>query len=58
MIVSPYLQNVTPADLRGYREAGVREIVMLLDIPEDEAKLPAQLEQMAREWVEPAEKLG
>jgi probable F420-dependent oxidoreductase len=58
LIVSPYLQKVTPADLRGYHEAGVSEVVMLLDIPEDEAKLPAQLEQMAREWVEPAAKLG
>jgi probable F420-dependent oxidoreductase len=58
LIVSPYLQKVTVADLRGYREAGVSEIVMLLDIPADEAKLPAQLEQMAREWVEPAAKLG
>jgi hypothetical protein len=31
---------------------------MLLDIPEDDTKLPAQLEQMAREWVEPAAKLA
>lgn len=58
LIVSPYLKSVTPADLRGYREAGVSEVVMLLNIPDDESKLPAQLEQMAREWVEPALKLG
>jgi len=58
LIVSPYLQKVTPADLRSYRESGVSEVTMLLDIPEDDAKLPAQLEQMAREWVEPAAKLA
>jgi alkanesulfonate monooxygenase SsuD/methylene tetrahydromethanopterin reductase-like flavin-dependent oxidoreductase (luciferase family) len=58
LIVSPYLKGVAPADLRGYREIGISEIVMLLNIPEDESKLPAQLEQMAREWVEPAAKLG
>jgi len=58
LIVSPYLKSVAPADLRGYREAGVSEVVMLLNIPDDESKLPAQLEQMAREWVEPALKLG
>jgi len=58
LIVSPYLKNMATADLHDYRAAGISEIVMLLNIPEDEAKLPAQLEQMAREWVEPAAKLG
>ncbi|HXZ87609.1 MAG TPA: LLM class F420-dependent oxidoreductase [Candidatus Binataceae bacterium] len=58
LIFSPYLKSVAPSDLRGYREAGVSEVVMLLNIPDDESKLPAQLEQMAREWVEPALKLG
>ncbi|HVC43876.1 MAG TPA: LLM class F420-dependent oxidoreductase [Candidatus Binataceae bacterium] len=58
MIVSPYTQKVTPADLPAYRAAGVSEIVQLLDLPGDEAALPAVLERMAREWVEPAAKLG
>jgi probable F420-dependent oxidoreductase len=58
LIVSPYTKPVTPAHLPGYREAGVSELVMLISIPEDESKLPAQLEQLAREWVEPAAKLG
>jgi len=35
----------------------VSEIVQLLPIPDDEAKLPGVLEQMARDWVEPAAKL-
>jgi probable F420-dependent oxidoreductase len=58
LIVSPYTKPITPADLREYREAGVSELVMLIAVPEDESKLPAQLEQMAREWVDPAAKLG
>ena len=58
IIISPYLQKIAPAALAGYHAAGVSEIVQLLQIPDDEAKLPAVLEQMARDWVEPAAKLG
>jgi probable F420-dependent oxidoreductase len=58
LIVSPYLKDVTPRDSSAYRSSGVSEVVMLLNIPEDDSKLPAQLEQMAREWVEPAAKLN
>ncbi|MBF6560282.1 MAG: LLM class F420-dependent oxidoreductase [Candidatus Binataceae bacterium] len=58
LIVSPYTLKVTPAELPAYRAAGVSEIVQLLDIPGDEAELPAVLERMARKWVEPAAKLG
>src|SRR5579863_4281944 len=36
LIVSPYLQTVTPASLADYRAAGVNEIVMLLQIPDDD----------------------
>ena len=58
LIVSPYLKDMKPGDLSGYRKSGVNEIVMLLNIPEDDSKLPAQLDQMASEWVEPAAKLN
>jgi probable F420-dependent oxidoreductase len=58
IIISPYLQKVAPASLNAYHAAGVSEIVQLLAIPDDEAKLPGVLEQMARDWVEPAAKLG
>lgn len=58
VIVSPYLQKVTPASLNAYHTAGISEIVQLLPIPNDEAKLPGVLEQMARDWVEPAAKLA
>jgi hypothetical protein len=49
---------VTPDGVKGYQAAGVSEVTQLLSIPDDEAKLPAVLEQMARDWVEPAAKLG
>ena len=57
IIVSPYMQKVGPASLKDYHALGVNEITQLLPLPDDEAKLPAVLEQMAREWVEPAAKL-
>jgi probable F420-dependent oxidoreductase len=58
IIISPYTKKVTPDGLKGYHAAGVSEVTQLLSIPDDEAKLPAALEQMARDWVEPAAKLG
>src|SRR3984957_13800828 len=58
IIISPYTKKVTPDGLKGYHAAGVSEIPQLLSIPDDEAKLPAVMEQMARDWVEPAAKLG
>jgi probable F420-dependent oxidoreductase len=58
LIVSPYLQNVTREDLTGYLEAGVSEVVMLCTPPDDDAELPPLLEKLAREWVDPAAKLG
>jgi probable F420-dependent oxidoreductase len=58
LIVSPYLQKIAPASLTAYHAAGVSEIVQLLPIPGDESKLPGVIEQIARDWVEPAAKLG
>ncbi len=58
IIISPYLQKVAPGSLNAYQAAGVSEIVQLLPIPADEAKLPDVLEQVARAWVEPAARLG
>jgi hypothetical protein len=56
--IAPYLHKVMPASLNAYHAAGVSEVVQLLPIPADEAKLPDVLEQMARDWVEPAARLG
>ncbi|MGH8012906.1 MAG: LLM class F420-dependent oxidoreductase [Candidatus Binataceae bacterium] len=58
LIISPYTKRVTAADLRGYHEAGVSEVVMTMQLAENEAEIPAQLEQCAREWVAPAAHLG
>jgi probable F420-dependent oxidoreductase len=58
IIVSPYLQRVTPAGVGAYHALGVSEIVQLLPIPSDESKLPGVLEQIARDWVEPAARLS
>jgi probable F420-dependent oxidoreductase len=58
IVVSPYLHPVAPASLAAYHAAGVGEIVQLLSIPSDETRLPAAMERMARDWVEPAARLG
>ena len=58
LIASPYLQQITREDLAGYREAGISEVVLLCPPPENDAELRPILEQMARDWVEPAAKLG
>ena len=58
IIISPYLHKVGPASLNAYHAAGVSEVVQLLPIPADETKLPDVLEQMARDWVAPAARLG
>ncbi|HZP45137.1 MAG TPA: LLM class F420-dependent oxidoreductase [Candidatus Binataceae bacterium] len=58
LIVSPYLQKITREDLTAYHEAGVSEVVMLCAPPENDRDLPPLLEQMARDWVEPAARLG
>jgi probable F420-dependent oxidoreductase len=57
LIVSPYFQDVTQDDLTGYREAGVSEVTLLCQPPENDAELTQLLEKMARDWVEPAAKL-
>jgi probable F420-dependent oxidoreductase len=58
LAVSPYTEKITPDDLRRYRDAGVEEVALLLrGRPRDEAEIVAGLEQMARDFVEPAAKL-
>jgi probable F420-dependent oxidoreductase len=53
--VSPYSKPIFKDDLRRYRDAGVDEVVMItLKPPRDEAETVKNLEQIAREWVEPA----
>jgi probable F420-dependent oxidoreductase len=58
IVVSPYMNKITRDDLKGYREAGVDEVVLALGLPKDEREIPSHMEQVAREFVEPAAALG
>jgi probable F420-dependent oxidoreductase len=58
IIISPYANRITLDDLRAYHELGVSEFVPFVRLPGDDAMIPAALEQVAREWVEPAARLG
>jgi probable F420-dependent oxidoreductase len=58
LAVSPYINPIKTDDLKRYRDAGVEEVVLLaLDRSRSEREMIAQLEQMTREFVEPAAKL-
>ena len=58
LAVSPYTDPITPDDLARYRDAGVEEVALLLrGRPRNEAEIIAGLEQMARDFVEPAARL-
>jgi probable F420-dependent oxidoreductase len=58
IIISPYQNEVTTDDLRAYHELGVNEFVPFIRLPGNETEIPQFLEQVARQWVEPAAKLG
>jgi probable F420-dependent oxidoreductase len=58
LIVSPYTQKLTREDLSAYREAGVKEVVLLTQIPDAEKDIPRYVEQLAHDWVMPAAALG
>ena len=45
-------------DLRAYHELGVSEFVPFIRLPGKEAEISQFLERVARQWVEPAAKLG
>ena len=53
--VSPYSKPITKDDLKRYRDAGADEVVLInLRPPRVEGENLADLEKIAREWVEPA----
>ena len=57
LAVSPYTNPIQPDDLKRYRDAGVDEIALLSGRPGNEREMVARIEEMAREFVEPAAKL-
>jgi probable F420-dependent oxidoreductase len=55
LAVSPYTKPVKADDLKRYRDAGVDEVILIrMRPPRAEADLVENLEQVAREWVDPA----
>ena len=58
LAVSPYAEPITSDDLKRYRDAGADEVALLLrGRPRNETEIVAGIEQMARDFVEPAAKL-
>src|SRR5229473_2790551 len=57
LAVSPYTNPIKTDDLKRYRDAGVEEIALLSGRSGTEREMVARLEQMAREFVEPAANL-
>ena len=58
LAVSPYTEPIVPDDLKRYRDAGIDEVALLLrGRPRDQAEIVARLEEMARDFVEPAARL-
>jgi probable F420-dependent oxidoreductase len=58
LAVSPYTKPITVDDLKRYRDTGVDEVVLIkLRPPRAEDEVVRDLEQIAREWIEPAARL-
>jgi probable F420-dependent oxidoreductase len=58
LAVSPYIKPVRLDDLKRYRDAGADEVVLLVTgLPSSVQDLTGRLEQMARDFVEPATRL-
>jgi probable F420-dependent oxidoreductase len=58
LAASPYTDPIKPDDLKRYRDAGVEEVALLItERTRSEQDVVARLEQMARDFVEPAAKL-
>jgi probable F420-dependent oxidoreductase len=58
IVVAPYLKRITADDLKRYRDAGVAELVFVTSPPGEAARVPAWIDQMAADWLEPAARLG
>jgi probable F420-dependent oxidoreductase len=57
LAVSPYTKPIKTDDLKRYRDAGADEVALVVNVPPTEREMVKRLEQMARDFVEPAAKL-
>ena len=57
LAVSPYTNPIKTDDLKRYQDVGIEEIALLSGRPGTEREMVSRLEQMAKEFVEPAAKL-
>ncbi|HEY6395618.1 MAG TPA: LLM class F420-dependent oxidoreductase, partial [Candidatus Binataceae bacterium] len=57
IIVAPYTKQGSAHDLARYRDAGVDEVVILANPPADESRVGDWIEQLAIEWIVPANQL-
>ena len=54
----PGIAHFSPDHLAGYRDAGVDEVVILVNQTVKQEDNISKLEYLAKRWVEPAAKLG
>jgi probable F420-dependent oxidoreductase len=58
LAVSPYMTLIKTDDLKRYRDAGAEEVeIVVFDPPDTEREMVARIEQITRDFVEPAAKL-
>jgi len=57
LIVSPYTKRITTDDLKRYRDLGISEVPMMANFEGPASGTTSKVEQLAKEWVEPAAKL-
>jgi alkanesulfonate monooxygenase SsuD/methylene tetrahydromethanopterin reductase-like flavin-dependent oxidoreductase (luciferase family) len=58
LALSPYTKPITRDDLKRYRDLGIEELALVnFSPPTTERELVTQMEQTARDWVEPAAKI-
>ena len=58
IVVAPFTKPIRPADLARYQAAGVDEVAIVAAPPRDESRVTAWVEDLANEWVRPAEILA
>jgi probable F420-dependent oxidoreductase len=55
--VSPFRKRVTTDDLKRYRDAGVDEVVIVTNPPDNESETVGWVQRVAEKWIRPASKI-